>query len=83
VRVLAFRHSPSDGLGLIGDALDVYAISYDYADLYAPLSAAPLVSEADALILMGGSMSANDALPFIPREIEYIKGAVWTLYPWT
>lgn len=77
MRVIVFRHSPSDGLGLIGDALAAHAISYDYADLYAPpTSPPPPVNEADALILMGGSMSANDALPFITREIEYIQGAV-------
>jgi len=61
----------------MGDALDAHAIAYDYADLYAhPTSPAPPVNEADALILMGGSMSANDNLPFITREIEYIRGAV-------
>jgi GMP synthase-like glutamine amidotransferase len=76
VRVLVFRHSPSDGLGLIGHALDANGISYDYADLYAPASTAPPVNEADALVLMGGSMSANDDSPFITREIEYIRGAV-------
>ena len=76
MRVLVFRHSPSDGLGLIGDALDANAISYDYADLYAsPTSPAPS-NEADALIFMGGSMSANDDSPFITREIEYIRSAV-------
>jgi GMP synthase-like glutamine amidotransferase len=76
VPVLVFRHSPSDGLGLIGNALDANSISYDYADLYAPASAAPPLNEADALILMGGSMSANDGLPFISCEIEYIRDAV-------
>lgn len=77
MRALVFRHSPSDGLGLIADALDAHAIPYDYADLYAPpISPAPPVNEADALIVMGGAMSANDALPFITREIEYIRDAV-------
>lgn len=77
MRVLVFRHSLADGLGLIGDALDANSIAYDYADLYAsPTSPAPLVNEADALILMGGSMSANDALPFISSEIEHIRSAV-------
>ena len=76
MRVLVFRHSSSDDLGLIGDALDAHAISYDYADLYAsPTNPAP-VNEADALIFMGGSMSANDDSLFITREIEYIRGAV-------
>lgn len=75
--VLVFRHAPSDGLGLIGDALDAHAITYQYADLYASSNTAPPpASEADALILMGGSMSANDALPFLTQEVEYIRSAV-------
>jgi len=76
VRVLAFRHSPSDGLGWIADALDENAVSYRYADLYAPSGISPPVDEADALIFLGGAMSANDALPFIAREIAYIRSAV-------
>ncbi len=76
MRVLVFRHSPSDGLGLIGDALDAHAIPYEYADLCASESPGPLVTEADALVVMGGSMSANDTLPFITREIEHIRNAV-------
>ena len=76
MRVLVFRHSPSDGLGLIGDALDAHAISCDYVDLYAPPTSPAPVNEADALIFMGGSMSANDDSPFITREIEYIRTAV-------
>ena len=76
MRVLVFRHSPSDGLGLIGDALDAHAIPYEYADLYASERPAPLITEADGLVVMGGSMSANDALPFITREIEHIRNAV-------
>lgn len=70
-----FRHSSSDGLGLIGDALDANAIPYEYADLYAAPANSSL-NEADALIIMGGSMSANDALPFIGREIQHIRNAI-------
>jgi GMP synthase-like glutamine amidotransferase len=75
VRVLVFRHSPSDGLGLIADALDAYTIPYEYADLYAAPASASL-NEADVFIVMGGSMSANDELPFIGREIEHIRNAI-------
>ena len=76
MRVLVFRHSPSDGLGLIGDALNANEILFEYADLYASSSAAAPVDEVDALIVMGGSMSANDAFPFITYEIEYIRTAI-------
>jgi GMP synthase-like glutamine amidotransferase len=76
VRVLVFRHSPSDGLGLIANALDAHSIPYEYADLYTPSSVSAPAGDADALIVMGGSMSANDELPFITREIEHIRNAV-------
>ncbi len=75
MRVLTFRHSPFDDLGLIGDVLDAHSIQHDYADLYASPDAEPPINEADGLIFMGGSMSVNDDLPFIHREIQYIRTA--------
>jgi len=73
VRVLAFRHGPSDGLGRIADVLGAHDIRYDYADLSDPPAADH--HDADALIVLGGSMSANDDLPTIHREIECIRAA--------
>jgi GMP synthase-like glutamine amidotransferase len=75
VQVLTFRHSPSDDLGLIGSVLDTRKIRHEYADLYAYPDVVPPVESADALIFMGGSMSVNDDLPFIHREIQYIRAA--------
>lgn len=75
MRVLAFLHSPSDGLGLIADVLDARGIGYQCADLYdAPEGLC--ATNFDALILMGGSMSANDKLPFIAREMEHVRAAI-------
>jgi GMP synthase (glutamine-hydrolysing) len=76
VRVLAFRHTHFEDLGWIGDALAANGIHYEYADLYASIQAQPAVSEADALIFLGGSMSANDDLPYIHREIQHIRDAI-------
>jgi GMP synthase (glutamine-hydrolysing) len=75
VRVLVFRHTAVDDLGLIAPALDTHGILYRYADLYARPCAESLVNEADALIFMGGPMSANDDHPYIQREIQYIRDA--------
>ena len=75
MRVLAFRHSPSDGLGLIAELLDVHGIESQCADLYA-VPDGYSVPDADALILLGGSMSANDNRPFIAREMEHIRAAI-------
>jgi GMP synthase-like glutamine amidotransferase len=76
VRVVAFRHSPLDGLGWIAPALEAHGFHYAYADLF--VSSAPVsgILDADALIFLGGSMSANDDLPAIHREIEYIRAAI-------
>lgn len=74
VRVLAFRHVPFEHLGRIAPALEASGLQWEYVDLYRdprrPLPA------ADALIFMGGPMSANDDLPFIRRELELIQEAV-------
>jgi GMP synthase-like glutamine amidotransferase len=75
VRVLVFRHTASDDLGLIAPALDEQGILRRYADLYSHPCAESLVNEADALIFMGGPMSANDGHPYIQREIQYIRDA--------
>jgi GMP synthase-like glutamine amidotransferase len=74
-RALVFRHTPIDDLGLIASALADRGILHQYADLYAHPCAELLVSEADALVFMGGPMSANDNLPYLQREIQYIRDA--------
>jgi GMP synthase (glutamine-hydrolysing) len=75
VQVLVFRHTPVDNLGLIASALDAENILHEYADLYAHPCAESLVTEANALIFMGGPMSANDDHAYIEREIRYIRDA--------
>jgi GMP synthase (glutamine-hydrolysing) len=76
VRVLAFRHSSSDGLGLIAPVLDAHGIPWQCADLYEGPAAETCIADADTLILMGGSMSANDNVSFLNREIECVQAAV-------
>jgi GMP synthase-like glutamine amidotransferase len=61
---------------LIGDALDAHGFACDYADLYKSSGRELAVSDADALIFMGGPMSVNDDLPYIHREIEFIRSAI-------
>lgn len=81
MRILAFRHSPSDGLGLLEDILQDHGFVYEYADPYHSPAADPVVHEADALIFLGGAMSANDDLPFLHRESQYIKNALLDRQP--
>jgi GMP synthase-like glutamine amidotransferase len=56
--------------------LQSHGFAYDYADLYQSLEAEPAVDDAGALIFLGGSMSANDDLGYMRRELDHIKTAV-------
>jgi GMP synthase-like glutamine amidotransferase len=76
MRVLAFRHVPFEGIGLIGRVLDEHNVEVDYADLYRPDAALPDVAAYDSLIFLGGPMSVNDDLPYLAREMEWIRQAV-------
>jgi GMP synthase-like glutamine amidotransferase len=75
VRVLAFRHVPFEGLGLIESVLDAREIPFDYCDLYRPGEVLPDEKEYDGLVFMGGPMSANDELPFLVEEMRLIERA--------
>src|SRR5438270_2535572 len=75
-KVLAFRHVPFEHLGLIADSLDSHGIACEYVDLYRGKCRLPRIDDAAALIFMGGPMSANDDLPYIPRELDLIAEAV-------
>lgn len=74
-RVLAFRHVPFEGLGLIEDALDAHRIEFDYCDLYQPGAEIPPLEGYCGLIYMGGPMSVNDELPFLLEEMRLIERA--------
>jgi GMP synthase-like glutamine amidotransferase len=76
MRILAFRHVPSEHLGRIERALDRRGIGIDYADLYRPDVPMPDPARYDGLVVMGGAMSVNDGLPFLEREARSIADAV-------
>lgn len=76
MRVVAFRHVPFEGLGLIEPALADRGIAVDFPDLFVEGSELPDVSNAAGLIFMGGPMSANDDLPYLRQEMDVIRQAV-------
>lgn len=76
MHIVAFRHVPFEGLGLIADSLQAHGIDVKYADLYLPGAQLPDARAAAGLIFMGGPMSANDGLPYLEREARYIREAV-------
>ncbi len=74
--VLAFRHVPFEGVGRIGPLLAERGMAVEYADLYRPDAPLPDISQAAALIFLGGPMSANDPYPYLQHEIGFIRAAV-------
>jgi GMP synthase (glutamine-hydrolysing) len=84
VRVLAFRHVPFEGLGLIEPALASRGIAFDYADLYLDdpqIPDLPDIGAYQGLIFLGGPMSANDPLPQLHSELRLIERAIATGTP--
>ena len=76
MHVLAFRHVPFEGAGLIAPALAAHGIDLVYTDASEDGAPPPEWRSAAALLFMGGPMSVNDDLPYIRREIEIVEGAL-------
>jgi GMP synthase-like glutamine amidotransferase len=75
MRVLAFRHVPFEGLGLLEATLLERGASIDYVDGYQADAVIPAAEEYTALVFLGGPMSVNDDLPYLGREMEIIRKA--------
>jgi GMP synthase (glutamine-hydrolysing) len=81
VKVLALRHAPFEGAGLLESAIVDRGIELDYADLYRPAAPVPSIAAYDGLVVLGGPMSANDPLPFLALERQLISQAVAAQQP--
>jgi GMP synthase-like glutamine amidotransferase len=73
--VAIFRHSPTEGPGYFGDYLDARSVPWKLIALDAgePVPSSP--GEYAGLVFMGGPMSVNDDLPWIPKVLELIRKA--------
>lgn len=74
--VAIFRHTPSEGPGYFATFLDSHGIprrlfGVDVGDVL-PTDAA----QFSGLVFMGGPMSVNDDLPWIPNSLSLIRQAV-------
>lgn len=76
VRAVAFRHVPFEGAGRLESALREHAVQLQYADLYHPGAPDPDLSDAAAVIVLGGPMSVNDDLPWLRREELLVERAM-------
>ena len=74
--IAIFRHSPAEGSGYIAEFLDDCGLSWQLIRIDAG-DAVPVDSSKFAgLVFMGGPMSVNDDLPWIPPVLELIRDAV-------
>jgi GMP synthase-like glutamine amidotransferase len=69
--LLAFKHAPLEGLGSIAAVLERHHIAVAHASACETGTSGPPAG----LILMGGPMSANDDLPWVPHELAAIREA--------
>ena len=74
--VIIFRHAASEGPGFLGTFLDERQIPWRVLkiDEGEPLPAS--IAEYSGVALMGGPMSVNDDLPWIPTVLALIREAV-------
>ena len=75
MRILAFRHVPFIGLGLIEASLSARGIGVHYASLYESGNV-PDIADYDGLISLGGPMSVNDDLPYLRQEMGLMREAI-------
>jgi GMP synthase-like glutamine amidotransferase len=74
--VVIFRHAASEGPGYLAEFLDAHGIPWQLVrvDANDPLPTDP--AAFSGLAFMGGPMSVNDDLPWIPPVLQLIRHAV-------
>jgi GMP synthase-like glutamine amidotransferase len=74
--VLIFRHSTTEGPGYFTTFLDRHGIPWRLIRIDAGEPVPDTLNGVSGLCLMGGSMSVNDDLPWIPSMLNLIRQAV-------
>lgn len=74
--ILIFRHAPHEGPGYFADYLVRRGFPYRVirTDQHDPVATS--IDGVSGLVFMGGPMSVNDRLPWIPKVISLIQAAV-------
>jgi len=73
--IAIFRHSPGEGPGYFATFLDHHSLPWTLFRIDEGVAPPPAPDEFAGLCLMGGPMSVNDDLPWIPQELELIRAA--------
>lgn len=74
--VLVFRHSPIEGPGYFADFLERQRIPWRLVRIDAGDAVPANLNGVSGVCLMGGPMSVNDDLPWIPPVLQLIRDAV-------
>ncbi len=75
-KVLIFRHAPGEGPGYFADFLDRHSIPYNLIRIDQNEPVPDSIADASGLVMMGGPMSVNDPLPWIPRVLDLVRQAM-------
>lgn len=73
--VAIFRHSPTEGAGFFSIFLDEHAIPWQLIRIDENDAVPADASAFSGLVFMGGPMSVNDDLPWIPKVLALIRDA--------
>jgi GMP synthase-like glutamine amidotransferase len=79
--IAIFRHSPGEGPGYFATFLDRHALPWQLICIDAGAPPPPSLEDYAGLCFMGGPMSVNDDLPWLPPLFELIRGAVMAGVP--
>lgn len=74
--VAIFRHSPAEGPGYFATYLDAHSVAWKLVKLDAGDATPAAAGDFSGLAFMGGPMSVNDDLPWLPGVLGLIRGAV-------
>jgi len=76
MEVLISRHAAGEGPGYFAEFLERHSIPYRVIKIDKNEALPASIAEFSGLVFMGGPMSVNDDLPWIPRALDLIREAV-------
>ena len=74
--ILVFRHAPHEGPGYLADYLGRHRLPHRLIRIDQDDPVPPSIDGVPGIVLMGGPMSVNDNLPWIPEVTRLIRQAV-------
>lgn len=74
--ILIFRHFPTEGPGYFARFLDRQGFAHRIIKIDEGEPVPESIADIPGLVFMGGPMSVNDSLPWIPKSLNLIRQAV-------